>query len=105
MGGGELDYTSRNLRGGDVVAVWGGYKIDFRDADMEGESMELNLRCIMGGVEIIVPSNWEVEKRGAVCIMGGFSNKTRCLADELELPRKKLIIKGLALMGGGEVKN
>lgn len=105
MGGGELDYTSRNLTGGEVVAVWGGYQIDFRNADMQGDSMELNLFCVMGGVEITVPSNWEVEKRGAVCIMGGFSNKTRCLADELELPRKKLILKGLALMGGGEVKN
>lgn len=105
MGGGELEYTSRNLRGGEVVAVWGGYKIDFRNADMEGDSMELNLFCVMGGVEILVPTNWEVEKRGAVCIMGGFSNKSKCLADELELPRKKLILKGLALMGGGEVKN
>ena len=105
MGGGELDYTSQNLRGGEVVAIWGGYKIDFRQADMEGDTMELNLFCIMGGVEITVPSNWEVEKRGAICVMGGFSNKTRCLADELELPRKKLIVKGFALMGGGEIKN
>ena len=105
MGGGELKYTSRNLKGGDVVAVWGGYEIDFTEADMAGDSMELNLFCIMGGVEIKVPANWEMEKRGAICIMGGFSNKTRCLAEELELPRKKLIIKGFALMGGGDIKN
>jgi len=105
MGGGELDYSSRNLKGGEVVAIWGGYQIDFTNADMEGDSMELNLFCIMGGVEIRIPDNWEMEKRGAICVMGGFSNKTRCLADELELPRKKLIIKGFALMGGGEVKN
>jgi predicted membrane protein len=105
MGGGELDYTTRELKGGEVIAVWGGYKIDFTEADMEDDSMELNLFCIMGGVEIIVPSNWEVEKRGAVCIMGGFSNKTKCLAEELELPRKTLIVKGFALMGGGEIRN
>jgi len=105
MGGGELEYSSQHLKGGEIVAIMGGYQIDFRHADMEGDVMELNLFCIMGGVEIKIPSNWEVEKRGAICIMGGFSNKTRCLAEELELPRKKLIIKGLALMGGGEVKN
>lgn len=105
MGGGELDYTTRSLLGGEIVAIMGGYKIDFTEADMEGDSMELNLLCIMGGCEIIVPANWEVEKRGAVCIMGGFSNKTNCLAEKLELPRKTLIIKGLALMGGGEIKN
>lgn len=105
MGGGELKYTTRNLKGGDVVCFWGGYQIDFTDADMEGDSMQLNLICIMGGAEITIPSNWEVEKRGAICIMGGFANKTKCLAEQLELPRKKLIISGLALMGGGEVKN
>lgn len=105
MGGGELHYTTQNLRGGEVVAVWGGYKIDFRQADMRGDSMELNLFCIMGGVEITIPANWEIEKRGAICVMGGFSNKTRCLAEELELPRKKLIVKGFALMGGGEINN
>ena len=105
MGGGDLDYTSRNLKGGEVFCFWGGYKIDFTDADMAGDSMELNLFCIMGGVEIIVPANWDVEKRGAVCIMGGFSNKSCCLAEKLELPRKKLIISGLALMGGGDIKN
>ncbi len=105
MGGGELDYTTQNLRGGEVVAVWGGYQLDFTEADMEGDSMELNLFCIMGGVEVIVPPGWEVEKRGAVCIMGGFSNKTTCLAEELELPRKTLIVKGFALMGGGEIRN
>lgn len=105
MGGSELDYTSRSLKGGEVVSIWGGYKIDFSNADMEGDSMELNLFCIMGGVEITVPSNWDVNNRGAVCIMGGFSNKTKCLAEELELPRKTLVVKGFALMGGGEIRN
>ena len=105
MGGGELDYTSQNLEGGEIVAVMGGYQVDLSEADMREESMELNLFCIMGGVEIIIPPNWEVQKRGAVCIMGGFSNKTKCLAEKLELPRKTLVVSGFALMGGGEIKN
>jgi len=105
MGGGELKYTTQTLRGGGVVCVWGGYQLDFTEADMEGDSMELDLFCIMGGCEVKVPMNWDVEKRGAVCIMGGFANKTKCMAEELNLPRKTLIIKGFALMGGGEVKN
>lgn len=105
MGGGDLTYSSQSLTGGEIISIWGGYQIDFRNADMKGDSMELNLLCIMGGVEITVPPNWVVEKRGAVCIMGGYSVKTKCLAEELELPRKTLIVKGLALMGGGEIKN
>ena len=105
MGGSELNYTTRALKGGEVFSFWGGYKLDFSEADMAGDSMELNLFCIMGGVEVIVPPHWEVEKRGSVNIMGGFSNNTHCLAEELGLPRKTLIVKGIALMGGGEIKN
>ena len=105
MGGGELDYTCRDLRGGEVLAVWGGYQIDFTQADMEGDSMELNLCCIMGGVEITIPPNWELENRGTICILGAYSNKSKCLAEQLELPKKKLKVSGLALMGGGEIRN
>lgn len=105
MGGGDLNYTSKDLKGGEIMAIWGGYEIDFSEADMEGDSMELALYCIMGGVEITVPANWTVEKRGAMTIMGGFGNKTRDRAEELNLPPKKLIVTGLALMGGGEIRN
>ena len=105
MGGGELNYSSQYLQGGEIICFWGGYELDFTDADMEGDEMELNLICIMGGVEIKVPPNWVVDKQGAVCIMGGFSNKTRVMTDDLDLPEKTLKINGLALMGGGEIKN
>lgn len=105
MGGGELNYHSKKLTGGEVMAIWGGYEIDFSEADMKGDSMVLNLYCIMGGVEITVPANWRVEKGGAMNIMGGFSNKTRDMAEELNLPPKTLIVSGLALMGGGEIRN
>jgi hypothetical protein len=105
MGGGELHYDTQRLKGGEIIAVMGGYDIDFREADMEGDSMELNLICFMGGVEIKVPAHWDVVKPGAVCIMGGFSIKAQCRAEDLDLPRKKLIIRGIALMGGGEIRN
>ncbi|MCY3565464.1 MAG: LiaF-related protein [Gammaproteobacteria bacterium] len=105
MGGGELNFHSKRLKGGEVMAIWGGYEIDFSDADMEGDSMQLHVYCVMGGVEIKVPANWNVEKSGALCIMGGFSNKTRNMAEELNLPSKTLVVTGLALMGGGEIRN
>lgn len=105
MGGGELHYQSDELQGGDIIAVMGGYEIDFREADMLDDSMEINLICFMGGVEIKIPPHWEVIKRGAVCIMGGFSVKSECRAEDLDLPRKQLIISGIALMGGGEIRN
>lgn len=105
MGGGELNYSSRKLQGGEIICIMGGFDLDFSKADMAGDSMVLNVICLMGGFEITVPAHWEVEKQGALCIMGGYSNKTQCISEELELPRKKLIVRGFALMGGGEFKN
>ena len=37
MGGGELNFHSRQLKGGEVMAIWGGYEIDFSEADIEGD--------------------------------------------------------------------
>lgn len=104
MGGGEMRYTSQNLIGGEVSAFMGGYQLDFRDAEMEGDYMVIDLYCIMGGCEITVPPHWEVEKQ-LFSIMGGFSVKAACMADKLEMPRKRLVLRGCAIMGGGEVKN
>ncbi len=105
MGGGELAFNSQKLEGGEIICIMGGYDLDFRDAEMLGDTMVINIICIMGGFEMKVPPHWEVEKRGSFAIMGGYSNKAKCIAEELELPRKKLIVKGFALMGGGEFKN
>ncbi len=105
MGGGELQYHSKHLKGGEVMAIWGGYEIDFTDADIEGDSMQLDVYCIMGGIQITVPAHWKVEKNDAMCIIGGFSNRTRDLAEELNLPSKTLVVSGLALLGGGEIRN
>ena len=104
MGGGELNFSSQSLTGGEIGAIWGGFKIDFTEADIADDVIEIFLYCIMGGVEIIVPPHWQIENH-AICIMGGFSNKSICLAEKLDLPRKKIIIKGVALMGGGEIRN
>lgn len=104
MGGGEMRYTTKTLTGAEVGAFMGGYQIDLTEADMEGDVMVINVAYIMGGAEIRVPCHWSVEQN-AIAIMGGFSNTTTCLAEKLDMPRKKLIVKGFAFMGGGEIKN
>jgi hypothetical protein len=78
--------------------------VDIRDADIEGESMEINILALMGGVEIRVPLHWQVSMR-AVPFLGGVSNQTTFLADKLQMPKKTLVIRGLALMGGIDVRN
>jgi predicted membrane protein len=107
LGGGDFKYSSNTLKGGHIVAIMGGGTIDFRQADMQDESMDIDIFACMGGVELIIPRNWQVIFK-AVPILGGMDNSTNPLAENhngITKKTKNLIIKGMAIMGGIEVKN
>lgn len=104
LGGGEFNTRSDNLKGGHAICILGGADIDIREADMEGETMVITCLAFMGGVQIKVPLHWQVNVQ-AVPLLGGVSNKTSCLAEKLQMPKKSLSITGLAIMGGIEVLN
>jgi predicted membrane protein len=99
-GGGEYRIRSKNFRGGDLVAFMGGFDIDLRDADSEGTDATITVNAFMGGGVIRVPETWAVSMRVAA-FMGGHSLKAR----EGAQPTKNLIVKGMAIMGGVEVRN
>lgn len=109
LGGGEHNYTSRGLKGGKIFALMGGAKLNLKEADISGDSMVIDALAIMGGVEIIVPDSWQVTVHG-VPLLGGMDNKTGAAGGggdgmPSEGQRKQLIVKGMAIMGGVEVKN
>jgi hypothetical protein len=100
LGGGEYRVVTKNFRGGDLVALMGGFDVDLRSADIEGNEATITVNALMGGGTIRVPENWAVAIRGAA-FMGGHSVKAR----EGPQPTKTLIVKGVAIMGGVEIKN
>jgi predicted membrane protein len=101
LGGVHRVSRATEFRGGSASAALGGCDIDLREASMpEGSSAVLDTLAIMGGIEVRVPEDWSVETRG-MAVLGGFEDKTRRPLDD----RKKLVITGLAVMGGVEVKN
>jgi hypothetical protein len=101
LGGVQRVSRATEFRGGSASAALGGCDIDLREASMaEGTSAVLDTLAIMGGIEVRVPEDWTVETRG-MAVLGGFEDKTRRPLDD----RKKLVITGLAVMGGVEVKN
>jgi predicted membrane protein len=107
FGGGEFVYNSRNFRGGKITALMGGGKIDLRDANPAADEIIIDALAIMGGLEIRVPLNWHVIMEGTP-IMGGMENKTILAGGgqgSREADGKRLVIKGLTIMGGLEVKN
>jgi Domain of unknown function (DUF5668)/Cell wall-active antibiotics response 4TMS YvqF len=100
LGGGEYRIRAKNFRGGDLVAFMGGFDVNLKDADIENSEATITVNCLMGGGVIRVPETWAVSMRVAA-FMGGHSLKAR----EGPQPTKTLIVKGVAIMGGVEVRN
>ncbi len=105
FGGFNKRVTSQNFRGGKLIALCGGYQIDLRKADiLPGETAVIEAVALMGGGEIKVPENWLVSMDG-VGIFGGYSDESRQLPPGEPSQQKKLVVKGVAILGGVVVKN
>ncbi|MGA7917148.1 MAG: DUF5668 domain-containing protein [Candidatus Acidiferrales bacterium] len=96
--------TSKNFKGGKILAIFGGFQIDLRQADIEGDSAAVEAISLMGGGEIKVPYNWDVVMEG-IGFMGGYVDETDQTPPPPGTARKRLIVKGAAIMGGIVVKN
>jgi predicted membrane protein len=101
FGGCERRVATANFQGGRATAVFGGIELDFRDADMDAEAI-LEVNCIFGGVEIRVPESWHVHSR-SLPVFGGYEDKTR--QPSTPGKTKTLIITGMVVFGGIEIKN
>jgi hypothetical protein len=97
----ERKVGSLGFRGGDATAIMGGAEIDLRNAKMPGGRAVVDVMVIWGGVELFVPADWKVTVE-ALPLMAGIEDATRAPAGET---RGHLVVKGLVLMGGVEIKN
>jgi hypothetical protein len=84
-----------------VVAAFGGAQLDLREARFPTGVIDLEVRAVFGGVQIVVPPGLAVEVHGTA-IMGGFQNVNRAPAHP-DPDAPLLRIHGLALMGGVEI--
>jgi len=102
----ERRISSQDFQFGRVMAVFGGAEIDLRQAGIQQETAELEVNAIFGGAEIRVPDSWQVVSRGQY-VFAGFSDKTRDVnpVDLTNPNRKTLVISGISLFGGVEIKN
>jgi predicted membrane protein len=104
MGGFERASTSPAFRGGDLVAVMGGCKLDLRRASISGGEAAIDVLAVMGGVELLIPETWSVDAR-VLPLMGGVTDRTRVASPAAGSPRQRLVVRGTVFMGGVEVKN
>ena len=104
MGGREDEIHSREFESANISVIMGGLELDMRNAEIKGEEATLQLRLILGGVELWVPGHWEVISRVSP-VMGGVENKARRRVISDESPVKRLILEGNIVMGGVEIQN
>jgi predicted membrane protein len=101
MGGAIRRSNAQQFRGADLTAVMGGCEIDLRQASIEpGSEAVIDVFAFWGGIDIKVPDDWTVVSR-VVPIMGGIEDKTHAP----QTADKRLVIRGLLVMGGCSVKN
>lgn len=104
FGGFNKRSSNQNFRGGKLISFCGGYQIDLRKADIQGDTAVIEAVAIMGGGEIKVPEHWQISMDG-IGIFGGYSDETHSIPPAPGVTPKKLIVKGVAILGGVVVKN
>ena len=102
FGGSNQIIYSKNLKGGEITAVFGGGDINLTQSDFEGQVV-LEVTAIFGGVKIVVPPTWQI-KSEVTAVFGGVDDK-RAIYPASEQANKLIIIRGTVLFGGVEFKS
>ena len=95
--GTEMDFSNTEFDGAELVAVFGGIDCDLRRAIIKGDC-KLNVACVFGGIDILIPDNVKVVTNTA-CIFGG--------VDVLRgnpNAEHTLYIEGAGIFGGVDIK-
>lgn len=93
---------SKNFKGGEAVAVFGGCEIDLSKADING-TVKVEVTAVMGGIKLIVPSHWTI-KQEVAAVFGGVEDK-RDTHGVIAVQNKVLLLEGTAFLGGIEIKS
>ncbi len=104
FGGGEKVVTSNEFKGGRITSIFGGSKINLMNSQLADGNNIIDTFSLFGGTTLIVPAGWTV-KVEVTSIFGGFSDKRQRMPNLVFDQQKALIVKGLAIFGGGEVKS
>jgi hypothetical protein len=95
--------TSQNFQGGSVSANFGGVKLDLRQAKPSGNGATLDARAFLGGIDIVVPEEWDVEVNTSAFMGGVADERSRPGAHATGAPG--LVINGSATLGGISIKD
>ena len=104
FGGGHKIIHSDSFKGGNITAIFGGSEIDLTQCKLAPGENIIDVVIIFGGTTIVIPNNWDVILN-VTPLFGGFSNKKSRYVKSGTEPAGMLIIKGVVIFGGGEIKS
>jgi predicted membrane protein len=102
FGGSEKRSTSKQFTGADLTAVFGGAELDLRDAAVEDPPAHVSANVLFGGVEVVVPREWNVQL-DVIPLFGGAADDRPRREEEHE--GVDLVVSGLVLFGGVSVED
>jgi hypothetical protein len=85
-----------------VVAMMGGAQLDLREARFPPGVIDIEVKAVMGGINIVVPPGLAVQMHGSA-IFGGFQDVNRAPANP-DPDAPLLRVHGLTMMGGVNIE-
>ncbi len=104
FGGGTKNISSENFKGGKITAIFGGTEVRFNQSKLADGENVIDIVALFGGATLVVPQDWYVIVK-LVPIFGGFSDKRVKDPHMVYGNDKVLVVKGVVLFGGGEIKS
>ncbi len=105
FGGREIFINSQNLAGGKATSIFGGIEFDLRRASLQSGGAVIDCVSVFGGCGFKIPMDWNVRNE-VTTIFGAFTDKRgETYSDRYYDPSKTIVIKGVSIFGGIEVKH
>jgi predicted membrane protein len=98
--GKDVVVKSKEFEYGEFSAIFGGVKVDLRNAEFKNGKAVVEVNAIFGGAEVLIPENCKVVS-DVTPIFGGYEDKVSSKSAKADMT---LHIKGSAIFGGVEVK-
>ena len=80
FGGADHMITSQNFKGGETMALFGGVELDLRGAKISPDGCKIHATALFGGVEMIIPDDWNIILTGTP-IFGAIESKSHRSTD------------------------
>jgi hypothetical protein len=103
FGGREIVCRDDPFTTASITSVFGGTELDLSEATLSEQGATIDVLSVFGGAEITVPRDWKVDVR-VTSILGGVADQTT-FSPTPGSPEGTLVLDGLVLFGGAEVKN